>query len=178
MMGKRVNYACRSVISPDPYIAVNEIGIPPYFAVRLTYPEVSELTVTWQLRSLVGFYVFSINGRHTSSDQVVLFCALSLSYFFLFFFCVVILSHDTIGLQKFKKSYLFRNTLATWWWFYFGYITVVNNRIFDILKVKVNFKYIVIGLRIYSCDVAARHFNSFQTHSIFLLENITKHLSI
>lgn len=40
MMGKRVNYACRSVISPDPYLAVNEIGIPPYFALRLTYPEV------------------------------------------------------------------------------------------------------------------------------------------
>lgn len=40
MMGKRVNYACRSVISPDPYLAVDEIGIPPYFAKRLTYPEV------------------------------------------------------------------------------------------------------------------------------------------
>ncbi|KAK7285628.1 hypothetical protein RJT34_20405 [Clitoria ternatea] len=39
MMGKRVNYACRSVISPDPYLAVNEIGIPPYFALKLTYPE-------------------------------------------------------------------------------------------------------------------------------------------
>ncbi|KAH9678838.1 DNA-directed RNA polymerase I subunit 1 [Citrus sinensis] len=39
LMGKRVNYACRSVISPDPYLAVNEIGIPPYFALRLTYPE-------------------------------------------------------------------------------------------------------------------------------------------
>eukprot|EP00257_Ricinus_communis_P020216 XP_015579396.1 DNA-directed RNA polymerase I subunit 1 [Ricinus communis] len=39
MMGKRVNYACRSVISPDPYIGVNEIGIPPCFAVKLTYPE-------------------------------------------------------------------------------------------------------------------------------------------
>ncbi|CAN6457611.1 unnamed protein product [Victoria cruziana] len=39
MMGKRVNFACRSVISPDPYLAVNEIGIPPYFAMRLTYPE-------------------------------------------------------------------------------------------------------------------------------------------
>lgn len=39
LMGKRVNFACRSVISPDPYIAVNEIGIPPYFALRLTYPE-------------------------------------------------------------------------------------------------------------------------------------------
>lgn len=40
MMGKRVNFACRSVISPDPYLAVNEIGIPPYFAMKLTYPEV------------------------------------------------------------------------------------------------------------------------------------------
>lgn len=40
MMGKRVNFACRSVISPDPYLAVNEIGIPPVFALKLTYPEV------------------------------------------------------------------------------------------------------------------------------------------
>lgn len=40
MMGKRVNFSCRSVISPDPYLEVNEIGIPPYFALRLTYPEV------------------------------------------------------------------------------------------------------------------------------------------
>ncbi|KAL6145258.1 hypothetical protein ACLB2K_055946 [Fragaria x ananassa] len=39
MMGKRVNHACRSVISPDPYLAVNEIGIPPVFALTLTYPE-------------------------------------------------------------------------------------------------------------------------------------------
>ena len=28
MMGKRVDYAARSVISPDPYINVDEIGIP------------------------------------------------------------------------------------------------------------------------------------------------------
>lgn len=39
MMGKRVNFACRSVISPDPYIETNEIGIPPVFAKKLTYPE-------------------------------------------------------------------------------------------------------------------------------------------
>jgi len=38
MMGKRVNFACRSVISPDPYIGANEIGIPLYFAQNLTYP--------------------------------------------------------------------------------------------------------------------------------------------
>ncbi|XP_056171492.1 DNA-directed RNA polymerase I subunit 1 isoform X2 [Syzygium oleosum] len=49
MMGKRVNYACRSVISPDPYLAVNEIGIPPYFALRLTYPE---RVTPWNIVSL------------------------------------------------------------------------------------------------------------------------------
>lgn len=39
MMGKRVNYAARSVISPDPNLETTEIGIPPVFAVKLTYPE-------------------------------------------------------------------------------------------------------------------------------------------
>ncbi|KAB5583736.1 hypothetical protein GE09DRAFT_1079947 [Coniochaeta sp. 2T2.1] len=39
MMGKRVNYAARSVISPDPNIETNEIGVPPVFAKKLTYPE-------------------------------------------------------------------------------------------------------------------------------------------
>ncbi|KAI9145358.1 hypothetical protein BKA69DRAFT_1050972, partial [Paraphysoderma sedebokerense] len=39
MMGKRVNYAARSVISPDPWIETSEIGIPPVFASKLTYPE-------------------------------------------------------------------------------------------------------------------------------------------
>jgi DNA-directed RNA polymerase I subunit RPA1 len=39
MMGKRVNFAARSVISPDPNIETNEIGVPPVFAQRLTYPE-------------------------------------------------------------------------------------------------------------------------------------------
>lgn len=39
MMGKRVNFAARSVISPDPNIETNEIGIPLVFAKKLTYPE-------------------------------------------------------------------------------------------------------------------------------------------
>jgi DNA-directed RNA polymerase I subunit RPA1 len=39
MMGKRVNYAARSVISPDPNIETSEIGVPMVFATRLTYPE-------------------------------------------------------------------------------------------------------------------------------------------
>lgn len=39
MMGKRVNHACRSVISPDPYVGTNEIGIPLRFAMAFSYPE-------------------------------------------------------------------------------------------------------------------------------------------
>ena len=53
MMGKRVDYACRSVISPDPYVGTNEIGIPLHFAKTLTYPTpVTELNVV-EMRKLV-----------------------------------------------------------------------------------------------------------------------------
>lgn len=38
-MGKRVNFACRSVIAPDPYIDTDEVGIPLRFAKELIYPE-------------------------------------------------------------------------------------------------------------------------------------------
>ena len=38
MMGKRVNFCCRSVISPDPYMGTNEVGIPVKFAKELHYP--------------------------------------------------------------------------------------------------------------------------------------------
>ncbi|KAJ4845038.1 hypothetical protein Tsubulata_031298 [Turnera subulata] len=67
MMGKRVNYACRSVISPDPYLDVNEIGIPPCFAVKLTYPERVTPWNTAQLRNAV------INGseNHPGAIQYV-----------------------------------------------------------------------------------------------------------
>ncbi len=39
MMGKRVNFAARTVITPDPNIAVDEIGLPEVFAKSLTYRE-------------------------------------------------------------------------------------------------------------------------------------------
>ena len=53
MMGKRVNYAARSVISPDVNIETSEIGVPPVFAKTLTYPEpVTPFNVSY-LRKLV-----------------------------------------------------------------------------------------------------------------------------
>lgn len=39
MMGKRVNYCCRSVISPDVNLGTHEIGVPLHFAKELTFPE-------------------------------------------------------------------------------------------------------------------------------------------
>ncbi|KZV36374.1 DNA-directed RNA polymerase I subunit rpa1-like [Dorcoceras hygrometricum] len=65
MMGKRVNFACRSVISPDPYLAVNEIGIPPYFALRLTYPE---RVTPWNAAKLRGSV---INGPEVHPGATV-----------------------------------------------------------------------------------------------------------
>ncbi|CAD8139664.1 unnamed protein product [Paramecium octaurelia] len=39
MMGKRVNFACRSVISPDPLLSTNEVGVPTVLARKLIIPE-------------------------------------------------------------------------------------------------------------------------------------------
>ena len=39
LAGKRVNYAARTVISPDPMIKFNEVGVPLIVAMELTVPE-------------------------------------------------------------------------------------------------------------------------------------------
>ena len=38
LSGKRVNFCARSVISPDPYLGVNEVGVPTKVAKELTVP--------------------------------------------------------------------------------------------------------------------------------------------
>jgi DNA-directed RNA polymerase subunit A' len=39
LLGKRVNYAARSVISPDPFLDLDEVGVPIKFAKDITIPE-------------------------------------------------------------------------------------------------------------------------------------------
>ncbi|MEM1526236.1 MAG: DNA-directed RNA polymerase subunit A' [Ignisphaera sp.] len=39
LSGKRVDFSARTVISPDPYISVNEVGVPVEVAMKLTIPE-------------------------------------------------------------------------------------------------------------------------------------------
>ena len=40
LMGKRVDYSARSVITPDPNIELDELGVPYPIAKNLTYPEI------------------------------------------------------------------------------------------------------------------------------------------
>ncbi|MBI4158748.1 DNA-directed RNA polymerase subunit A' [Candidatus Woesearchaeota archaeon] len=54
LAGKRVNYAARTVISPDPKIRFNEVGIPKSVAMELTIPErVTSWNVEW-LKELIN----------------------------------------------------------------------------------------------------------------------------
>lgn len=39
LTGKRVNFAARSTITPDPYLSINELGVPEEIAKDLTVPE-------------------------------------------------------------------------------------------------------------------------------------------
>ncbi len=48
LAGKRVNFCARSVISPDPFININEVGVPVIVAKELTIPErVTEWNIEW-----------------------------------------------------------------------------------------------------------------------------------
>jgi DNA-directed RNA polymerase II subunit RPB1 len=40
LMGKRVDFSARSVITPDPNIDINELGVPYEIAMNLTYPDI------------------------------------------------------------------------------------------------------------------------------------------
>ena len=67
MMGKRVNYAARSVISPDPNLNTNEVGVPLFVAKKLTFPEYVNEYNAKHLRQLI------INGptQHPGANFIV-----------------------------------------------------------------------------------------------------------
>ncbi|XP_073968760.1 RNA polymerase I subunit RpI1 isoform X2 [Rhodnius prolixus] len=53
MMGKRVNFAARTVITPDPNLNVDEVGVPEVFAMKLTFPVPVTMWNVADLRNLV-----------------------------------------------------------------------------------------------------------------------------
>merc|ERR1711998_526939 len=56
-MGKRVNFSARTVITPDPTIDINELGVPVKIAMNLTIPEIVTPNNIKKLTKLVS------NGR-------------------------------------------------------------------------------------------------------------------
>ena len=39
-MGKRVDFSARTVITPDPNLALDQVGVPKSIAQNLTFPEI------------------------------------------------------------------------------------------------------------------------------------------
>ncbi|XP_043198844.1 DNA-directed RNA polymerase I subunit RPA1-like isoform X2 [Amphibalanus amphitrite] len=66
MMGKRVDFAGRTVITPDPYLSVQEIGVPEVMAKKLTYPE----PVTPQNLALLQRAVLNGPNRHPGANAI------------------------------------------------------------------------------------------------------------
>jgi len=52
LAGKRTNFSARTVISPDPKLAINEVGIPKMVAMKLTVPE---RVASWNIDYLKAF---------------------------------------------------------------------------------------------------------------------------
>ena len=53
LAGKRVNFSARTVISPDPFLSINEVGVPYEVAMELTVPVVVTEYNIEELRKLV-----------------------------------------------------------------------------------------------------------------------------
>ncbi|MBU1987897.1 MAG: hypothetical protein KKD94_00235 [Nanoarchaeota archaeon] len=53
LAGKRVNYSARSVISPDPYLRINEIGVPQQIAEVITVAESVTSTNIEEIKNLI-----------------------------------------------------------------------------------------------------------------------------
>src|SRR3989344_144514 len=67
LAGKRTNFCARTVISPDPMIALDEVGVPKIIVMKLTVPEtVNE----WNLEYLKKF-VANGPGKYPGSNYVI-----------------------------------------------------------------------------------------------------------
>jgi len=85
MMGKRVNFAARSVISPDPYLHTKEIGVPEIFAKVLTYPQPVTPYNVEELRQAV------INGPDVHPGTFTILLSFCVSFFIVLQFLMMIL---------------------------------------------------------------------------------------
>jgi DNA-directed RNA polymerase beta' subunit len=64
LSGKRVEYSSRTVISPDPNLEINEVGVPQSIAKTLTFPEEITPENFVHLKKLVGNGPFIYPGAN------------------------------------------------------------------------------------------------------------------
>lgn len=55
LMGKRVDFSARTVITGDPNLALDEVGVPKSIAMTLTYPERGSVPVFEDIASWLTF---------------------------------------------------------------------------------------------------------------------------
>ncbi len=67
LSGKRVDYSARTVISPDPNLDINEVGVPLHIATRLTLPDIVTERNMEEMKKLV------LNGpyRHPGALYII-----------------------------------------------------------------------------------------------------------
>ena len=66
LMGKRVDYSARSVITPDPNIEIDQLGVPTKIAMNLTYPEI----VTKYNKDIIYKYVRNGPFKHPGAKSI------------------------------------------------------------------------------------------------------------
>jgi DNA-directed RNA polymerase subunit A' len=75
LTGKRVNYAARSTVTPDPFISISEVGVPKVIAQELTVPEI---VTEWNKKDIQNMvktqtdrilYVIRPNGTRRVVDE-------------------------------------------------------------------------------------------------------------
>ena len=66
LMGKRVNYSARTVITPDPNLSINQLAVPLRIAIKLTYPEV----VTPQNKAELEKYVQNGPNKYPGAKKI------------------------------------------------------------------------------------------------------------
>ena len=73
LMGKRVDFSARSVISPDPSLDIDQLGVPIKIAMNLTYPEIVNKYNINNLYKLVrnGSKVYPGSNSYTNTEEGV-----------------------------------------------------------------------------------------------------------
>jgi len=74
LTGKRVNHAARTTITPDPFISINEVGVPTQIANDLTVPE---LVTEWNQKEIIKMtkdtddvkYFIRLNGMRKKVSE-------------------------------------------------------------------------------------------------------------